>query len=311
MLLLVVRLSRLAFIASSLSLVDGFNPTATSSQSLRPAYWFSFGDSYTQTGFNITTGPLPSPGNPLGNPAYPGDTATPGENWIDVATTKSNHSLVLTFNFAFSGATVSRDIVPPYADFVRTLPDQIDELVAWDNGNTKRVWRSDDALFSIWIGINDIDLSYASDVNHTALTDKLITRYFEQVEDLYNLGARNFLFINVPPLNRTPSLLGQPASVRAKEAGIIAYYNAQLREGVRAFRQRKRHQKRREVKTWEYDAYEAFTRVLDRPGEYGFNNVTGDDGTPGQFWYNWLHPVSAAQVIFGREIGELLAGTPW
>ncbi|KAK7038569.1 family 16 carbohydrate esterase [Favolaschia claudopus] len=294
-----LRLSRLAFIASSLSFVNGFNPAVASSQSLRPSYWFSFGDSYTQTGFSISIGPLPSPSNPLGNPAYPGDTATPGENWIDVATTKFNHSLILTYNFAFSGATVSRDIVPPFADFVRTLPDQIDELVAWDSWNTKRVWRSDDSLFSIWIGINDIDLSYALDVNHTALTDKLITRYFEQVESL------------VPPLNRTPSLLGQPASVCAKEAGIIAYYNAQLREGVRAFRQRKRHQKQGEVKIWEYDAYEAFTRVLDRPGEYGFNNVTGDDGTPGQFWYNWLHPVSAAQVIFGREIGKLLAGTPW
>jgi hypothetical protein len=29
------------------------------------------GDSYTQTGFNISTGPLPSVGNPLGNPPYP------------------------------------------------------------------------------------------------------------------------------------------------------------------------------------------------------------------------------------------------
>jgi hypothetical protein len=31
---------------------------------------FSFGDSYTQTGFNIN-GTAPSVGNPLGNPLYP------------------------------------------------------------------------------------------------------------------------------------------------------------------------------------------------------------------------------------------------
>jgi hypothetical protein len=34
------------------------------------------GDSYTTTSFNLTDGsPLPTPGNPLGNPTYPGWTS--------------------------------------------------------------------------------------------------------------------------------------------------------------------------------------------------------------------------------------------
>ncbi|KAJ7026683.1 hypothetical protein C8F04DRAFT_1238539 [Mycena alexandri] len=283
-------------------------PTILASPALsRPFYWFSFGDSYTQTGFNITTGPLPSSGNPMGNPAYPGDTATPGENWIDVATTKYNHSLVLTYNFGYSGATVSRDIVPPFADFVRTLPDQIDELVAWNMAQHPQPWESSNALFSIWIGINDIDLSYALDVDHTALTNQLITRYFQYIQRLVDLGGRNFLFLNVPPLDRTPGLLVQNTTVRASEARIITYYNAQLAAGVYKFKS-----SHNGVQTWQYDAHAAFTQVLDHPEQYGFNNITGDDGTtPGQFWYNWLHPVSAAQVIFGKEVGELLDNAPW
>ncbi|KAJ7310955.1 hypothetical protein DFH08DRAFT_898253 [Mycena albidolilacea] len=283
-------------------------PTILASPALsRPSYWFSFGDSYTQTGFNITTGPLPSSGNPMGNPAYPGDTATPGENWIDVVTTKYNHSLVLTYNFGYSGATVSRDIVPPFADFVRTLPDQIDELVAWNTAQHPQPWASSNALFSIWIGINDIDLSYALDVDHTALTNQLITRYFQYIKRLYDLGGRNFLFLNVPPLDRTPGLLVQNTTVRASESRIIAYYNAQLAAGVDKFKS-----SHSGVRTWQYDAHAAFTRVLDHPEQYGFNDITGDDGTtPGQFWYNWLHPVSAAQVIFGKEVGQLLDDTPW
>ncbi|KAJ7857140.1 fungal cellulose binding domain-containing protein [Mycena olivaceomarginata] len=273
--------------AASLALL----PTILASPALsRPSYWFSFGDSYTQTGFNITTGPLPSSGNPMGNPAYPGDTATPGENWIDVATTKYNHSLVLTYNFGYSGATVSRDIVPPFADF------------------HPQPWESSNALFSIWIGINDIDLSYALDVDHTALTNQLITRYFHYVVYLqYDLGGRNFLFLNVPPLDRTPGLLVQNTTVRASESRIIAYYNAQLAAGVDKFKG-----SHSGVRTWQYDAHAAFTRVLDHPEQYGFNDIAGDDGTtPGQFWYNWLHPVSAAQVIFGKEVGQLLDDTPW
>ncbi|KAF7373102.1 Carbohydrate esterase family 16 protein [Mycena sanguinolenta] len=274
----------------------------------KPFYWFSFGDSYTQTGFNITTGPLPSPGNPMGNPPYPGDTATLGENWIDVATTKYNNSLVLTYNFGYSGATVSRDIVPPFADYVRTLPDQIDELVEWNTAQHPQPWTSSNALFSIWIGINDIDLTYAQDIDHSALTDQLITRYFHYAACLqYDLGGRNFLFLNVPPLDRTPELLVQNITVRESEARIIAYYNAQLAAGVDKFKA-----SHNGVQTWQYDAHAAFEQVLDHPEQYGFNNITGDDGvTPGQFWYNWLHPVSAAQVIFGKEVGELLDGTPW
>jgi hypothetical protein len=64
------------------------------------------GDSYTETGFLINN-TAPAPGNPLGNPAYPGKTATGGPNWIDAATVTYNHSLVLTYNFAYSGATIN------------------------------------------------------------------------------------------------------------------------------------------------------------------------------------------------------------
>ncbi|KAF7324392.1 Carbohydrate esterase family 16 protein [Mycena venus] len=113
--------------------------------------------------------------------------------------------------------------------------------------------------------------------------------------------------LQVPPLDRTPELLVQNTTVRASEARIIAYYNAQLTAGVDKFKS-----SHSGVRTWQYDAHAAFTQVLDHPEQYGFNNITGDDGTtPGQFWYNWLHPVSAAQVIFGKEVGELLHDTPW
>ncbi|EUC62325.1 carbohydrate-binding module family 1 protein [Rhizoctonia solani AG-3 Rhs1AP] len=51
--------------------------SSTPTSSTTPAgvkYWFSFGDSYTQTGFDIN-GTKPTVGNPLGNPTYPGYTA--------------------------------------------------------------------------------------------------------------------------------------------------------------------------------------------------------------------------------------------
>ncbi|OBZ69541.1 hypothetical protein A0H81_10141 [Grifola frondosa] len=95
--------------SSPTSSAPGSTPTAVSNAN----YWFSFGDSYTQTGF-VTNDTLPALGNPLGNPPYPGYTAVGGTNWIDVDTVVYNKSLVLTYNYAYGGATINASLVQPY-----------------------------------------------------------------------------------------------------------------------------------------------------------------------------------------------------
>ena len=59
-----------------------------------------FGDSYTTTGFNDTKA-QPSIHIPLGNPAYPGYTASNGPNWVDFMTTTYNNSFMKTINLAY------------------------------------------------------------------------------------------------------------------------------------------------------------------------------------------------------------------
>jgi hypothetical protein len=39
------------------------------------------GDSYSAVGYNVTED-YPSFANPIGNPAYPGDTTSFGANWV-------------------------------------------------------------------------------------------------------------------------------------------------------------------------------------------------------------------------------------
>ncbi|CAL1711720.1 unnamed protein product [Somion occarium] len=134
----------------------GSTPTGTN----QPNFWFSFGDSYTQTGFT-TDGAAPSVGNPLGNPPYPGYTAVGGTNWIDLNTVTYNKSLILTYNYAYGGATIDATLVQPYEPTVLSLTDQVNEFlttVASKPANAS--WTSDNALFSFWIGINDIGNSY-------------------------------------------------------------------------------------------------------------------------------------------------------
>jgi hypothetical protein len=109
-----------------------------------------------------------------------------------------NASLTLSYNFAYGGAVVDGDIIPPYADHVRTLIDQVE---IFSNSLASKPdyapWTSDNALFAIWMGVNDVGNSWWMDGQQERLTS-IIDAYFEQVQILYDAGARNFAILTVP-----------------------------------------------------------------------------------------------------------------
>ena len=117
------------------------------------------GDSYTATGFDVG-GTQPSLGNPLGNPPYPGEgTSSNGILWIDVDTVKYNKTPVLTYNFAFGGATIDHSVVAANPK-LKTMTEQVKDFEDNYVGNGNAVWNGDNSLFSIFIGINDIGNSW-------------------------------------------------------------------------------------------------------------------------------------------------------
>jgi hypothetical protein len=83
-------------------------------------------------------------------------------NWVDQVTTVANHSTVLTYNYAYGGATINATLVAPYEPTVLSLIDQVNQFFAQPNVGTgkSKIWTSKNALFSVWIGINDIGNSY-------------------------------------------------------------------------------------------------------------------------------------------------------
>ena len=93
--------------------------------------------------------------------ALQGWTAVGGVNWVDVQTTVHNKSLLLTYNYAYGGATINASLVQPYEPTVLSLIDQVNQFM--DQAADKPAfapWTSENALFSVWIGINDIGNSY-------------------------------------------------------------------------------------------------------------------------------------------------------
>jgi phospholipase/lecithinase/hemolysin len=156
-----------------------------------------------------------------------------------------------------------------------------------------------------------------------------------------NLGARNFLFLNVPPADRAPlvtashprrrnaptdmrlsQFLGQSSAVQAAEKSQILDFNTKLAAAVTAFRGNHTG-----VRTFLWDSHTFFTTVLNSPTTYGFKDATSY-GTGSQYFWGYVspgtcqhftdgtssnnyHPSGAAHLLFGKQISALLNGTAW
>ncbi|KAF8607863.1 hypothetical protein BDV93DRAFT_589454 [Ceratobasidium sp. AG-I] len=280
--------------------------TSSTTTSSTPAptgvkYWFSFGDSYTQTGFDIN-GTKPAVGNPLGNPGYPGYTACGSvPNWVDLVTTKYNTSTLLTYNFAYGGATIDATLVAPYTSTVLSLTDQVNSFLA---NKAVAPWTSSTALFSIFIGINDIGNSWYNSGDRAAFSDTLLNAYFALVQKLYAAGGRNFLFLNVPNVDRSPLMLAQAASDRAAEKAVIDGFNTKLAAKVAAFTSANSG-----TKTWVYADDVKLNTLLDSPTTYGFQDATSYGDASNLMWCNNYHISAGVHDYYAKDVAALLKGS--
>ncbi|KAF9893634.1 hypothetical protein FE257_010946 [Aspergillus nanangensis] len=262
-------------------------------------YFFSFGNSYTQTGFSAT-GEQPSASNPMGNPALGTGTTTGGTNWVGFLTTKENASLVLDYNLAVGGATIDNTLMEGYPD---DLVSQVG--VFQDNYASKpesAPWTSTNAVFGIWIGVNDVGNAFWQTEADTFIP-QLISRLGSLVQDLYTAGARKFLLLNVPPTSRSPFFLDQGDATVQQHATYLAAYNEQLTSMVKNFQSN-----HADVTTVVYDSWSFMTKVLDDPTTYGFQDATciNEDGTSCVWWNNY-HPSEKYHELQADDMKSVLA----
>lgn len=175
-------------------------------------------------------------------------------------TTRHNASLLLTYNFAASGATVDNSLVTSSIDVV----SQVEDGFIPNYSGTNQNWDAESTLFGFFIGINDIGKSYING-NSTELHPLIFDKYEKLVEEVYEAGARNFLFLNVPPLERMPRTTQSSAAGERipLEKAAVADWNNRL--GVFVNDLRDAH---RDVTVFQYDTYGLFDRVMDTPERY-------------------------------------------
>ncbi|KAK2787341.1 hypothetical protein FQN52_007245 [Onygenales sp. PD_12] len=287
------------------------------------SHLFVFGNSYTTTGFDPTND-QPNRENPFGNPAYPGYTSSNGPNWIDFLTTTYNDSFIQTYNLAYGGATVDSDLVAPYQPTVLSLKDQVEDqfLPIYASKPSFAKWNSLNSLFAFWIGINDVVNSYAS--QNETLYDAVFDVYSELIDEIYEAGGRNFLFLDVPPVDRSPLTASQGQAAQNLEASSIEQWNSRLGELAEETQAQYEN-----VKVLLFSTHSLFSKVLDDPSSYEetavYKNTTAycaeyENGTPEwttfnetcgipvneYFWLNSLHPTYPVHNATASGIAALL-----
>ncbi|KAI1435427.1 hypothetical protein GGR50DRAFT_694123 [Xylaria sp. CBS 124048] len=272
----------------------------------------------------------PSAANPLGNPAYPGYTSSNGPNWVGYLTFEYNASALLTYNFAYGGATVDSDLVEPYEPTILSVKDQVEtEFVPGYTGSSaKAEWSGDDSIFAVWIGINDIGYSYYNGANATnALNTQIFAVLLDLMNQIYDAGGRNYLFINVPPLERTPLIKPQGETAISLDAADVADWNQRVVDLGNTLKAKN------DTNVWVYDSNTVFNQILDDPTSFpqtaGLKNTTDycaayQNGTPSPdtldpscgvpvneyFWLNNLHPTPAVHEVVAQGVADLLTAGP-
>ncbi|KIY43378.1 hypothetical protein FISHEDRAFT_53502 [Fistulina hepatica ATCC 64428] len=259
---------------------------------------FIFGDSYSSVRLSVDLeSPLyPSPARPLGIP-FPGVTSNqPAKpNWVGHLITKyaPGHCFkpaqekqdeayiaapLLVYDYAYGGA-----IVP---GLVKQVDRVVDVTAEYRDSNP---WTADDSLFITWVGINDC--AYSRDHSRNM---KLL---FELQDKLYAAGARNFVFFDLPPLDRTPVAMMSEIFTSSHES-----WNAQLNSSIKQF-----SSTHDDATVLLFSANRTFTAILDHPEVYGFHYDEDGHELLG-VWYDRLHPSSEVHDFVANDLSDFLGG---
>lgn len=183
----------------------------------------------------------------------------------------------------------------------------------------KEIVNHSQTLVAIWIGINDIgDSSKYNVSSFPTFYNEIITTLFNtSIAPLYDTGYHNFLLINLPPLDRTPSNLISTHLLPNKT--MIDWWDDTLLNHSLAF-----GATHPDAKAMMFDANTFLNGVLDNAAEYGITNTTGfcpgyldpvivtDPGAYGcapidqYFWFNTGHMTSHTHSILAPEIARFL-----
>jgi len=155
-------------------------------------------------------------------------------------------------------------LVQPYLPGVPSVKQQVQNefLPTYGSRPCFAPWMPNNTLFAFFIGINDIGNSY-HESNETDTQTSIFHQYADLVESVYAIGARNFLFLNVPPVQLAPQTSIYGPAVQRQEKHAIIDWNSRLNR--LAARLVDDHP---DATTFTFDTYALFSVVLRNPTHF-------------------------------------------
>ncbi|KAL9036548.1 MAG: hypothetical protein Q9214_006086 [Letrouitia sp. 1 TL-2023] len=269
-------------------------------------------------------------------------TEADGPNFVTYLTTLYNSSTITTHNFAFSGAKVDQTATATNSQGKSSTNDLVHQIsgpfskfanpptTSWGAGNGT-AWTPSSTLFLSFFGINDVytNDAYESPAFNSTTLDAVFSSYETSLSALYDAGARNFLVINLPPLDLSPQFNGAISGGDGDATKTEA-----VRTAIEAFNGRvpdllDQLRGAHADASWQwYDLHELFERTIEDQGQAemadigkpALTNVRdrsppgssgGNEGAEGYFWLNEIHPTRVVHQVLAKEIAGELGGVEW
>jgi phospholipase/lecithinase/hemolysin len=206
------------------------------------------------------------------------------------------------YGYATSGrGTTVVTLAPGVSVTVENVGQQISDYLATSPVISNRT------VFVVWGGAND--LFAATSVDDVV---KAAVNVTNDVQQLINAGATQFIVPNQPPLGLTPEFNGNPQDrITANAASLL--FNQLLGAGIALLEESNRG---KHLTITQVDVFRLFYKIVASPGKYGLDNVTAVsqgvytvDPDKYLFWDS-VHPTTKGHNILAEATAALLKGVP-
>ncbi|KAH6897347.1 carbohydrate esterase family 16 protein [Thelonectria olida] len=274
---------------------------------VKRAYIFAFGDSYTRTGWDPTC-EVPTDENPIANP-LPGITSSGGLNWLGFLVSVFNDHPIWLYNYARGGAVVKRELVStkekPVKESTMDFVIQVDMFVnAVGHKPDWAPWDSSNGIAAIWVGGNDIFRTFA--LANLDVHKEVVAEYINQVNRMYKVGVRKFIFLNIGPTYLTPLRNFPETRDYQKRAFAVDDMNELLTVAFAEYAKKVGDIKYKFVST-----YGAFVTAFQNPHEFGAKNNSCFGHATECLWWNKYHPAIEINKLVAIDIVKTWDGPPF
>ncbi len=252
-----------------------------------------FGDSLTDTGnlFALSGGYPPAP--------YSQGRFSNGSLWVEQLVHALGMEIKPGDNYAVAGGTTG---FRNFNDGLngREYPGFFDELASFEA--TRSAADAEGALFTVWIGANDVFLALKTGQAPAELIANGVGNTVQGIQRLWQAGARHIMVVNLPDLGLTPMALS--LNIGSGLTQLSAAYNQVLASALDRLAAAG-------IPTIRVDAFATLRTMATQPAEFGFTNITDPlmyaGGNPDEFlFWDEVHPTTVAHAVFADAAGASL-----